>query len=97
MPAGPEIGKGAALTKMGVVVRHPVGSVYVTVAVPPDMPVTTPAGFIVATVDGVQLQVPPPSNNEVVVPAHKVVVPEIVAGSGFTDILNEEVHPDTEE
>jgi hypothetical protein len=67
-------------------------------AIPADTPDNTPVvRFIVATEEGLQLQVPPASNNEVVVPAQSIVVPVIDAGNGLTDTLKEAVHPDTEE
>ena len=50
------------------------------------IPVTAPVvGDTVATVVGVQLQVPPdPEVNVVVLPWHMLNVPEMAGGAGFT-------------
>ena len=59
------------------------------IAVPPDMPVTTPEPLpTVAIVVLLLVHVPPPvaSLNVVVKPTHTDVIPVIVAGRGFTVI-----------
>ena len=79
-----------------VVVIHPVGSVYVIVAVPAFTPLTTPLEEpTVATDISLLLQVPPPpSLNVVVAPAQTVVVPEIAEGNGLTVTGFVAEHPD---
>jgi len=66
---------------------QPVGTVYVTVAVPPDTPVSTPlVPSIVAVPAGVALQLPPSvSSVKVIVrPAHTADGPLTGPGKGFT-------------
>jgi hypothetical protein len=84
--AVPPIAAGAALTVIVVVLKHPVGKVYVIVEVPAATEVTTPVPEIKATLASLLLHIPPTlaSNNVVVRPVHTVVVPVITAGVGFT-------------
>ena len=68
---------------------------------PPAIPVTIPAALTVAMPVAVLLHAPPPmaSLKEVVLPAHKTVVPDIgdgAVGSGFTvtiEVTAAEPHP----
>jgi hypothetical protein len=71
------------------VVMQPVGNVYVIAAVPGEMPVTIPAEEIVATAVAAQLQPPPVDEvpRAVVRPEHRVILPVIAAGSGFTETV----------
>ena len=74
-----------------VVVKQPVGKVYVMVEIPNPTPVTMPVLPTVAT-DVVPLAQLPPDEDElsiVVVPGHAVVVPVMAAGNGFTVTTNE--------
>jgi hypothetical protein len=84
--AVPPIADGDALTVIVVVLKHPVGKVYVIVEVPAAIEVTTPVPEITATLASLLLHVPPTlaSNNVVVRPVHTVVVPVITAGVGLT-------------
>lgn len=84
-PVAPVMGPGAGLTERVVVVKQPVGSVYVMTAVPNDMPVTIPlVSPTVATPVLLLAQVPPPVFvRVVVVPAHKAVAPIMGLGNGF--------------
>lgn len=78
---------GSGFTVNGVVTRQPVGKVYVIVAVPTAMPVTTPEDVPIAAVPvALLLHVPPPeaSVSVVVKVRQTCVVPPIEAGSGFT-------------
>ena len=66
-------------------------TVYVMVAPPPDIPVNTPVvGSIVATEDGLQLQVPPGTVDERVVdaPEGTSVSPVIVPADRMAEGVN---------
>jgi hypothetical protein len=82
----PVINAGNAFTVIWLTAVHPVGNVKVILAVPAPMPVTTPPELMVATAPLLLFQVPDPdpSVNVVVLPAHNVDDPVIVAGAGFT-------------
>lgn len=82
----PPIAGGAELIVKAFVIKHPVGSVYVIVALPGITPVTMPEVPIVAMVAGAQVQVPPVviSVNGDVSPAHKLDTPLTGCGTGFT-------------
>ena len=56
------------------------------VDVPPAIPVTIPAASTVATAVLLLLHPPPPvaSDNDVVSPAHTVLIPNIAVGNGVT-------------
>jgi len=78
---------GVAVTVITVVVKHPALNEYVTVHVPPPMPVTTPvAGFTVAIVGQAIDQVPPGVAfvKVIVDPVHTVVGPTIGTGDVTT-------------
>ena len=62
---------------------------------PTPVPVTTPAVLTVAILPLAVVQVPPVvvSDNVVVDPTHKVMVPVIDAGTGFTVTTVVVVHP----
>jgi len=82
----PDIAAGNELTVTTAVAAHVVGNVYEIIEVPDVTPVTTPVlEPIVATVLVVLLHVPPlvASDNVVVVPGHRNIVPVIAAGSGL--------------
>jgi hypothetical protein len=85
---GPEIDDGNIFTVSIAVLIQPVGRVYVIVVLPAIPVVTVPDDDpIVATLVLLLVQVPPviASVNVVVAPpAHKLSVPPITAGSGFT-------------
>jgi hypothetical protein len=84
----PVIAAGVVLTVNGVVVKQPVGNVYVIVSVPAELPVTTPEPLTVANAGLLLLHEPPvvASVNVVVKPAHTLVTPVIAAGAAFTVI-----------
>ncbi len=85
----PNIADGNGLTVTTAVIIHPVGSVYVIVAVlavatvpPVTIPVVKPT---VAIPVALLLQVPPPASlNVVVKPEHTLRLPNMVVGNGFT-------------
>ena len=82
----PAIAAGNGLTVTGAFEEHPAAVIYVIVAVPPDIPVTTPVvAPIDATIALLLLHVPPPIelDNAVVLPTHTCIVPEI-EGKPFT-------------
>ncbi len=85
----PEIGLGNGFTVTVVVIRQPVGRVYVITDVPVETPETIPVvDPTVATVVLLLSQVPPPaSDNVVVLPTQTFVVPVMGLGSGFTVIV----------
>ena len=92
----PVIDDGIGLTVNVVVVRQPVGNVYVISGVPEATPVTIPE--LVPTVASVTLllnHVPPgvASVSVVVKPMHTLSVPDIAAGNGLTVTTVVEVHP----
>ena len=80
------VSTGNGLTVTNAITKQPAGDVYVTVAMPPDMPVKTPVPEIVPTVSGLQLQEPPVGVAESVVlpPTHTTIVPVIGPGLGLT-------------
>jgi len=85
--AVPVIGAGNGLTVTVVVIRQPVGNVYVIVAVPKADPPTTPLDMLTGAIaDALLLQVPPvlASLSVEVKPRQTLVLPEIGAGNGFT-------------
>ena len=88
-PVTLNIGCGNGLTVIGVLMLQPVGSVYVTVPVLPEVlavELTRPPGVVILMVVPVLLHAPPAvaSLNWVELPAHIVVLPDIAAGNGFT-------------
>jgi len=88
----PVIGPGRPFTVTTTeTVAHVV--VYDTDAVPAPIAVTTPEADIVATADGVQLQVPPVSElaRVIVFPGHTGALPVIGPGTGFTVTVAETV------
>lgn len=84
----PVIGPGIPFT-VTIEVVFPQEVWYVTVAVPADMPSTTPVGLTVATVTGVMLHVPPAGDalNGIVVPAQNGILPVTAPGPGLMPIL----------
>ena len=93
---GPDIGPGEEITVIVNVLKQPVGSIYVMVAVPVEMPVTRPvAEPTVATAGLLLLHVPPGVADVSVVtaPIQTVDVPAIVAGSGLTVTTAVAIHP----
>ncbi len=83
----PVMAAGDALMVMVAVLKHPVPSEYVTVAVPADMPVTTPVDESIVAFEGLlQIQVPPGVTwlSVVVAPTHTLNVPVIAAVAAFT-------------
>jgi len=82
----PEIASGKGFTVIVVVVIQPVGNVYVIVAVPVALPVTTPDGDTEAVAPDELAHVPPAvaSLSAVVSPTHTFMVPVMPAGKGFT-------------
>jgi hypothetical protein len=89
--AKPVIGAGSGFTVTVVSTLQPVGNVNTIVAVPADVPVTTPVDVLIgATAELLLLQVPGPPGDElvrtVVDPTHTVNVPSIGNGLGFTVI-----------
>lgn len=84
----PLIVPGNASTVTIVVAMHPADAVYVIIAVPAVMPITRPAGSIVAIEVAPELQEPPvvTQASVVVEPSHTSVVPVIAAGRAFTVI-----------
>lgn len=87
---------GSGFTVMVVVVKQPVGKVYVTVTVPADTPVNTP---VVEAIDAVdvdeELQVPPPAElvSVIVEPTQTDVGPPILPGNGLTVTIAVSVQP----
>jgi hypothetical protein len=84
--AVPVMTAGTGLTVTTVVDMQPVPSMYVIIDVPPETPVTTPVEEPIAALPLLLLQVPPDEVllRVVVSPAQTTVVPDIVAGNGFT-------------
>jgi hypothetical protein len=91
----PEMAAGAGLTVTVANAEHPVGSVYVITAVPPEMPVTAPEPEpTVATPVAPVLHVPPPASvNVVISPGQMTIVPEIALTALFTVTVVNAVHP----
>lgn len=89
--AVPDIGTGNAFTVRLPVLRQPVASVYVIVALPAETPVASPDVLIVATPLLLLAQVPPPSAllSVVVLFTHTLSVPAITDGNALT--VNEAV------
>lgn len=93
---GPVIGAGDTFTVTAAVVKHPVGSEYDMTAVPGEIPVTMPVlKPIISIVGLLLLHIPPAviSLSVVDAPGHIVVLPVIVAGTGFTVIPDELLQP----
>jgi hypothetical protein len=69
------------------------------VVVPGTSTVSTPVVVIVATVVTVLLHVPPPvrSVRVVVVPGHRLALPDIIPGSGLTVTIVVTVQPEPKE
>jgi len=86
---------GNALTVTENVVVQPAGIVYVTVATPAPIPVTTPEALIVAIVEGAMLHIPRvlSSVNVIEDPTQTESLPVIVAGEGLTVMLAVVSHP----
>ncbi len=92
----PVIGNGNGLTVTVAVIIHPVGIVYVIIAVPADTPVTMPLEVpTVAIAVFPLLQVPlgVTSLRLVVKPTHMLSRPVIGAGSGLTTNVAVIIHP----
>ena len=91
----PVIGPGRGSTVTVVVMRQPVGSVYVIVDVPAKSPETMPPELTVATEVLLLLQVPPPeiSLNAVEDKTQTFVIPVIGAGAGLTETVVTAMHP----
>ena len=94
--AVPEIDEGSASTVTVFEAVQPVDNAYTIKAVPAETPVTTPvAEPIVAMPVPVDVHVPPPASDKVVVaPIHKVAVPEIDAGNGLTVTILKALQPE---
>jgi hypothetical protein len=87
---------GNGFTVIVVVVRQPVGSVYVTTATPDELPVTMPDVEPTETIVPVTPQVPPDEAEErvVVPPTHIAVLPPVMAaGTGLTVTTVDCEHP----
>ena len=84
----PDIAAGAALTVTLYVLLQPVGSVYVIIAVPAELPVTFPEPPPVTVVLS-ELHVPPlvASLSVIVELSHTLTGPVIAAGFGLTVII----------
>ena len=81
----PVIGVGIAFTVTFCVLKHPVGNVYVIVAVPSAAPDTNPAASTLA-INALLLDHVPPDTvfvNVLVVPMHTAVLPAIVPGDAM--------------
>lgn len=92
----PVIEVGNGLTVIVVVVRQPVGSVYVTTATPEEMPVTMPVEEPTETIEPVTPHVPPIEVDErLAVPPTQIAVlpPVIAAGSGLTVTIVDSEQP----
>ena len=92
----PEIGAGAALTAIAVVIKQPVGNVYVIVVEPANMLLTAPEVIPVVAIDVLLLaRVPPliPSDKVVDCPTHMLVVPLTGDGNGFTVMIIDAAQP----
>ena len=83
---GPVMGVGRGFTVTVVDLLQPVATMYVIATVPADKPQTVPVASTVAMPPTDGLQVPPPvaSPSSEVDPAHRLSVPVMAAGSGFT-------------
>jgi hypothetical protein len=83
---GPLIGTGSGLTVTITVLTQPVLSVYVTGAVPVDIPNTIPDVEPIEAAPLPVLHIPPPvaSLNATNEPAHTIGVPDMAAGNEFT-------------
>jgi hypothetical protein len=92
---GPLIADGAAFTVTIAVAIQPLPNVYVIVAVPAAIPVTTPVVLIVAVNALLLVHVPPVVvlARVVVLPSHTAWVPVIVAGKAFTVIVADVSQP----
>jgi len=93
----PLIAAGSGFTVTVEVIKHPVGNVYVIVALPADIPVTVPEiGPIVATPALLLAHVPPDDVllNVVVAPTQTDAVPVIAAGKALTVAVVLEEQPD---
>lgn len=86
---GPEIDSGDGFTVTIAVRMQLFGAVYVILAAPPVVPVTTPVDEPTDAKLLVVFHVPPDtlSLNVVVCPGHKFIVPVMTDGSGFTVIV----------
>jgi hypothetical protein len=82
----PVVGTGNASTFITLVVRQPVGNVYVIMVVPAFTPVMLPlTSSASAILSSLLLHVPPPTFDKVAVAfTHTLEDPEIAEGSGFT-------------
>jgi len=86
-PPEPVVITGFALTVTVVVTKHPAGSIYVTLAIPGEIPVTTPESEpIVAIVTFPLVQVPPVGVllKPIVPPTQTADGPVIMVGIGLT-------------
>jgi hypothetical protein len=94
----PVIAPGKALTVTVASAAQPVGNEYEIVAVPADMPVTTPVVPVVAIVVALLLHTPPPEGSLKVVvnPGQTVMTPFIGNGPRLTvtDIVVKQPGPD---
>jgi hypothetical protein len=83
----PAIAAGLGYTVIGVVIRQPVGNVYVMVVAPSATPVTTPVvEFTEAMAPLADDHVPPGEASErvLVAPRHTLETPKMGSGVGFT-------------
>jgi len=86
-PDAPVIAAGDALIVIVVVLKHPLPSVYVIVAVPGDIPITIPVAESTVALVGLLVDQTPPGVawlSAVVSPTHTLSVPVIAAGVAFT-------------
>ena len=82
----PPIVAGNGITVTNATAEQPVGNVYTILAVPADMPLTTPVGDTVATDGAPADQIPPGvgATNVLLAPTHNDDNPSIGSGAGFT-------------
>lgn len=81
----PVVGAGTGLIVIALVVRQPVGSVYVIIEVPAIVPETIPVAEPMVALPLLLLHVPPPVLVSVVAaPMHTSAAPDIGAGKGLT-------------
>jgi len=87
-PVAPTAITGTGLTVTSIVTKQPVARLYVIVATPGEMPVTTPVPETVAVPGAPDDHVPPDGLlvRFTVLPTHTVLGPEIGAGIGSTVI-----------
>jgi hypothetical protein len=91
----PVLVAGKGLIVIDFVTKHPVGIVYVIVAVPAFVPVTEPDVDPTVTLPLVLPQVPPVVAlvKVIVEPLHVLPAPDIAAGNGFTEATTDLAQP----